>query len=67
MIKKYSKSVLHKESDLFLSRNGTGAGRPTGGPAFNITFEQILARLFEVVHPANTSVYADEKIMNSCC
>ena len=55
----YSVNVSGKESDLKQSLNGTGAGRATGGPGFNICFDDVLNRLPKKIKD-NAAPYADD-------
>ena len=54
------------ESAVQCSRAGTGAGRPTGGPAFNITFEHILDGIpSDMVKRGDMSPFADDSQMKT--
>ena len=61
----YTVKTNGKTSPVMISTAGTGAGRPTGGPAFNITFETILNQIpASVVDEGDISAYADDALMH---
>ena len=47
-------------SELNVSKNGTGAGRATGGPGFNLCFEQVNDKLKVIIDEGLIAPFADD-------
>ena len=56
----FSVCVDGRRSKEYTSTNGTGAGRATGGPGFNICFQQVVDKLVSVLPRGDICPYADD-------
>jgi hypothetical protein len=56
----FSCATTAGRSANYISINGSGAGRATGGPAFNICFQQIVDKLSKTIDKNNICPYADD-------
>ena len=56
----YTCKTNNGRSELYLSKNGTGAGRATGGPGFNLCFEQVNNKLKLIVDEDKIAPFADD-------
>jgi len=56
----FSCATTAGRSSNYTSVNGSGAGRATGGPAFNICFQQIVEELSKITSKDTICPYADD-------